>query len=701
MSGLTPLGTGNRNDEDYAGWVDDILSLRCQVAKLWPYQLELSKAIDGGSDVFVVIATGMGKTVVLQAGAILADARGEKGVAFLIVPTKVLVEQQADVASRRGLRALAINHDTLRKAAIQVPRRDLFKELCSGDDVRMAVMTPKMLFGPEMTALLKTPEFVNLVRWMSIDEAQLVQQEGIFQAGYKSLPTLRMRLNSSTIWCAATATATAAEALEMGQRLGFHRGYYINARYSLDRPNLKYIPRFFEHPSSGTEFLDFSFVVPLGLLFAVQIIATIIFADTIKRGDDPMSYLDSLIPGHIPRRLELIKTYNSLMPYDYRQQLKTDFQSGHVRVIIVTDTATYGFDTPNIRRAILADIPKDYKEAVQKFGRAGRDGLPAEVIAFAPAWVREPPPGTEITSKQGQTDAERRGKLPEVMLRWYNPTPACCPRCADTEHNGEAFVLRPDCCVPIHDADGSTETLALVAQWVEYFDAKKAADSPPRLRSDGTFHALDKQMKESLTLMLDRWRHRRWAAIRPSRDHATEFFFPRYILMAIVEKAHVCTSLENLKIISDGWKYFPDHGEDFLLYLTTALEGFEAIFQEGKVENAGPSEESESDTDDTSLSGAVKLLRNYATAAILKSLCRTLSLGVGGNKDALVDRLSGYYIAHNHPFPTRADIDNAKATQMRVDEPPLSNRTNIMTPRSPKKLKQKRKRAVSGSQNRN
>jgi RecG-like helicase len=40
----------------------------------------------------------MGKTVVLQAGAILADARGEKGVAFLIVPTKVLVEQQASSA---------------------------------------------------------------------------------------------------------------------------------------------------------------------------------------------------------------------------------------------------------------------------------------------------------------------------------------------------------------------------------------------------------------------------------------------------------------------------------------------------------------------------------------------------------------------------------------------------------------------------
>ncbi|KAJ7198688.1 hypothetical protein C8J57DRAFT_953089, partial [Mycena rebaudengoi] len=126
--------------------------------------------LTGGSDVFVVIATAMGKTVVLQAGAILVDARGEKGVAFLIVPTKVLVEQQASSTCRRRVtsQSACSRHQSRYPAQSgnSSPRRDLFKELCSGNDVRMAVMTPKMLFGPEMTALLKTPEFVNLVRWM-------------------------------------------------------------------------------------------------------------------------------------------------------------------------------------------------------------------------------------------------------------------------------------------------------------------------------------------------------------------------------------------------------------------------------------------------------------------------------------------------------------------------------------------------------
>ncbi|KAJ7120127.1 hypothetical protein C8R44DRAFT_736977 [Mycena epipterygia] len=61
-------------------WMHDLLRTRCKVDKLWPYQLELLMDVNRGTDFFCFIATGMGKTVVLQSGAIATQARGEKGI---------------------------------------------------------------------------------------------------------------------------------------------------------------------------------------------------------------------------------------------------------------------------------------------------------------------------------------------------------------------------------------------------------------------------------------------------------------------------------------------------------------------------------------------------------------------------------------------------------------------------------------------
>ncbi|KAJ7307865.1 P-loop containing nucleoside triphosphate hydrolase protein, partial [Mycena albidolilacea] len=556
-------------------WMERVLCTRCKVAKLWPYQLELSLDIDNGKHVFCVIATGMGKTLVLMAGAIAASARGERGIALFIVPTKTLVEQQV-LASRRGLRALAINQDTVRDA--RLAGRDLFKELANGDDVRMGVMTPKMLFEADMTALLRSDAFVDSVRWVSIDEAQLVRQEGVFQAGYKSLLFLHVRLNRSTTYALATATAPPAAALSMAKSLGLHPGQYTNARYSVDRPNLKYIPRFFQHPTTTGQALDTSFIFPIDMQKPADIIQTLVFRDAIYGGDEIGEFLDTLIPAHIPGREGLIKAYNSMGSHKYRTRLKEDFDSGKVRVLIVTDTATYGLDIAGVRRVVIFDLPKDFGRFEQQLGRAGRDREPAEVIAFAPEWVREPAPGFKDNSAKGMADAARRTELPPVVVRWFNPKPTLCPRGVSVEHNCEPFVNRGrDCCAPIHDAEGSKADLAMNISRIS-----RQAAAPPRLRSNGTYPPLEKPMKESLGQLLDHWRHNVWADIRPSDDDhdPCECFLPEYVMEVIVDRAHVCTSLENLRIIADGFDYMDEYGPRLLEYLAKILGGFKQIFEE-------------------------------------------------------------------------------------------------------------------------
>ncbi|KAJ6610162.1 hypothetical protein B0H10DRAFT_1638125, partial [Mycena sp. CBHHK59/15] len=113
-----------------SAWLDVLLREKCRVPSLYPHQLAHSKDLNDGRDVVLVLATGLGKTVILHAQVIAAQERQERGIAFLIVPTKELAEQQAEVAKKNGLRALAINEDSVREAVAH--NHDLFAEFSGG-----------------------------------------------------------------------------------------------------------------------------------------------------------------------------------------------------------------------------------------------------------------------------------------------------------------------------------------------------------------------------------------------------------------------------------------------------------------------------------------------------------------------------------------------------------------------------------------
>ncbi|KAJ7689945.1 hypothetical protein B0H17DRAFT_1134660 [Mycena rosella] len=162
---------------------------------------------------------------------------------------------------------------------------------------------------------------------------------------------------------------------------------------------------------------------------------------------------------------------------------------------------------------------------------------------------------------------------------------------------------------------------------------------------------------------------------------------------------HVCTSLENLQIISVGWDYADSHGEQLLKFLSEALTGFNQIF----LERAGGEEAlSESDADDGTASGGIAILQSYTTVPVLRSFCRELGLPHSGLKTVLADRLVESYIANSKPFPTKRDIDDRKASLMVVDEPTvLEDKTNVPSGPSPPASPKKKKKRKRGTQNLN
>lgn len=78
-------------------WLENLLREKNGVEFVRSHQLDHGMDLVEGRDLFLVIATGMGKTAVLHAPLQAAQARKEKGIAFLIVPTKVLAEQQVSL----------------------------------------------------------------------------------------------------------------------------------------------------------------------------------------------------------------------------------------------------------------------------------------------------------------------------------------------------------------------------------------------------------------------------------------------------------------------------------------------------------------------------------------------------------------------------------------------------------------------------
>ncbi|KIM45746.1 hypothetical protein M413DRAFT_24878 [Hebeloma cylindrosporum] len=572
--------------EDTREWLEHLLREKCKISSVREHQLIHGLDLVQGKDLFLVIATGTGKTIVLHAPLLAAQEKKENGVAIIIVPTKLLVEQQAQVAQKHNLKALVIHEDSVRDAKLH--GRDLFEELASSSGIVVGVMTPQMLQGFRMKNLLKGREFKDSVRWVLIDEVHLVDEEaGTFLMVYKSIAIFRSLLNSTTTWAAVTATATPERAVEMAKQLGFQPGHHVNARYSIDRPNVKYIPRFFQHPISGHEFLDLSFLIPFGMKSSQDVPLTLIFAKTIASGYAIMQFLDTLLPTSLPNRFNIIKLYNSLMDLDYRKSFIQDFTDGSVlRIGIATDTCTYGFDIPTLQRVVVFDICPSPENLKQKVGRPGRDGNAAEAITFAPPWVCE---NSNPIGKQALEDQRRRENLPKATLKWYNPSPYHCTRAADLEYYGEEFIDRVclpgfDCCTTCDPDPQEGRDLAMVERWVQHFKERGNDLDRPKggIRSDGTFHALEPHMKSSLQDMLIRWRSQKWVARRTSsqRGLPTDFFMPQHILTQVVDRAHICSSLERLRLVCDGWEFLPQYEIELLQFLGKILTGFNLVFKE-------------------------------------------------------------------------------------------------------------------------
>ncbi|KAJ7835628.1 hypothetical protein B0H13DRAFT_2369233 [Mycena leptocephala] len=253
------------------------------------------------------------------------------------------------------------------------------------------------------------------------------------------------------------------------------------------------------------------------------------------------------------------------MPVDYRRKFIADINDGSVlRIGIVTDTCTYGTDIPKLGRVIIAHIGDSMGDSPevrkQQMGRPGRDGNPAVAIVYAPAWVRDVPE-SEVTTKQGLLDLERRRQLP--VNSSSAQTAALCTTRA-----------------------GESRDLTMVAKWVEFFKLREqetSATKPKTVRSDGTYPPLDTVLKASLTRILKQWRARKYNSIRDvkSTGGASVYIPPNTIYSASLTGHMHARVWIDYGVMYD-WKYLDQFGNDLFGILTQVLPGYAEIIEDRK-----------------------------------------------------------------------------------------------------------------------
>ena len=317
-------------------------------------QEEVIQSVLGKKDTFVIMPTGGGKSLCYQLPALMLE-----GTAIVISPLIALMKNQVD-----SIRSYSQTDDvahflnsSLNKAQIRKVKQDI-----TDGKTKLLYVAPETLTKEENLEFFRN---VTL-SFVSVDEAHCISEWGHdFRPEYRRIRVMVDSINKEIPVVALTATATPKVREDIVKNLRMEdENIYIS---SFNRDNLYYEIR----PKGKKETVEKNIIQ-----FVKQ-----------HEGKSGIIYVQSRKSAEgIAKSLKVndIKAapYHAGLDAKTRSATQDDFLMEEIDVIVATIAFGMGIDKPDIRFVIHYDIPKSIENYYQETGRAGRDGLEGNCIAF-------------------------------------------------------------------------------------------------------------------------------------------------------------------------------------------------------------------------------------------------------------------------------------------------------------------------------
>lgn len=330
-----------------------------------PGQRDIVEAVLAGDDVFALMPTGAGKSLLYQLPALAGVAP-----AIVVSPLISLMRDQISALRARGVAAGSLNSGN--------EPEDNATTLAMIETRRI-----KLLYvAPERLVLDDTVDMLARLRpkLLAIDEAHCISRWGHdFRPDYARIGEISQRIGRpQTI--AVTATASPRTRADIEELL--FRGKPRLFVQSFRRPNISLAVRRRRHTLSD--------------------VASVIRA---HRGESGIVYCGSrAATDQLARALSqngvAALPYHAGLDAATRSANQDEFLSRPDGVMVATIAFGMGIDKKDVRYVCHADLPHSIEAYYQEIGRAGRDGKPAEAVAFVSraAWFAHAAP--DVDSQQ-------------------------------------------------------------------------------------------------------------------------------------------------------------------------------------------------------------------------------------------------------------------------------------------------------------